>query len=102
MSNVAAKAELSAFQSELVAIATATNTELDRLLPMVPGPEGRVVDAMRYAFSSLKLVVEPGGAVGLAALLSGKIKAWGDGITGLVLSGGNVDPALFADILADG
>ena len=62
--------------------------------------DNEVAAAMRYAFSSLKLVVEPGGAVGLAALLSGKVKAWGDGTTGLVLSGGNVDPALFADILA--
>ena len=37
------------FQTELVAIATATNAELDRLLPLVPGPEGRVMEAMRYA-----------------------------------------------------
>ncbi|MDO8911493.1 MAG: threonine/serine dehydratase [Phenylobacterium sp.] len=64
--------------------------------------DAEVAAAMRYAFSSLKLVVEPGGAVGLAALLSGKVKAWGDGTTGLVLSGGNVDPALFAEVLAGG
>ena len=62
--------------------------------------DAEVAAAMRYAYATLKLVVEPGGAVGLAALLSGKVKAWGDGTTGLVLSGGNVDPALFADILA--
>ncbi|MES2723863.1 MAG: threonine/serine dehydratase [Pseudomonadota bacterium] len=64
--------------------------------------DAEVAAAMRYAFATLKLVVEPGGAVGLAALLSGKVKAWGDGTTGLVLSGGNVDPALFAEILAGG
>lgn len=64
--------------------------------------DAEVADAMRYAFSTLKLVVEPGGAVGLAALLAGKVKAWGNGAAGLVLSGGNVDPALFAEILGGG
>ncbi|MBP7648570.1 MAG: threonine/serine dehydratase [Phenylobacterium sp.] len=61
--------------------------------------DAEVVDAMRYAFSTLKLVVEPGGAVGLAALLAGKVGAWGAGTTGLVLSGGNVDPALVTKVL---
>lgn len=61
--------------------------------------EAEVAEAMRYAFSVLKLVVEPGGAVGLAALLAGKVKSWGEGVTGLVLSGGNVDPELFAQVL---
>ncbi|CAN5800109.1 threonine/serine dehydratase [soil metagenome] len=64
--------------------------------------DAEVADAMRYAFSTLKLVVEPGGCVGLAALLAGKVKTWGEGTTGLVLSGGNVDPTLFAKILAGG
>ena len=53
MSNAAAHAkpadDLSAFQAELVAIAKATNDTLDALLPMVPGPEGRVIEAMRYS-----------------------------------------------------
>jgi threonine dehydratase len=57
-----------------------------------------VTDAMRYAFTTLKLVVEPGGCAGLAALLSGKVDAKGKTI-GLVLSGGNVDPELFARVL---
>lgn len=57
-----------------------------------------VMDAMAYAFRTLKLVVEPGGAVSLAALLSGKIAAKGRTIV-LVLSGGNVDPAQMADAL---
>jgi threonine dehydratase len=56
-------------------------------------------DAMRYAFATLKLVVEPGGAVSLAALLAGKIDARGRTI-GVVLSGGNVDPGLYARVLA--
>lgn len=52
--------------------------------------------AMRYAFAELKLVVEPGGATALAAVLSGKLPAEGRTIA-VVLSGGNVDPQLFAD-----
>ena len=61
--------------------------------------DAEVAEAMRYAFSALKLVVEPGGAVGLAALLAGKVKDYGEGATALVLSGGNVDPELFARVL---
>jgi threonine dehydratase len=53
---------------------------------------------MRYAFSTLKLVVEPGGCVGLAALLTGKVAAKGKTV-GLVLSGGNVDPELFSRVI---
>jgi len=48
----------------------------------------------RFAFHDLKLVVEPGGAIGLAALISGKIDVKGK-VTVAVLSGGNVDPELF-------
>lgn len=55
--------------------------------------------AMKFAFDELKLVVEPGGAVGLAALLSGAIDAGGKAVV-VVLSGGNVDPALFAEVIA--
>lgn len=55
--------------------------------------------AMAYAFKYLKLVVEPGGAVALAAVLAGKVKAAGRTV-GLTLSGGNVDGALFVQILA--
>ena len=62
--------------------------------------DAEVAEAMRYAFSVLKLVVEPGGSVGLAALLAGKAKDFGgEGATALVLSGGNVDPELFAKVL---
>jgi threonine dehydratase len=57
-----------------------------------------VAEAMRYAFSTLKLVVEPGGIAGLTALLTGKIDAKGKTV-GVVLSGGNVDPELFAQVL---
>ncbi|MFD2261913.1 threonine/serine dehydratase [Lacibacterium aquatile] len=58
-----------------------------------------VLQAMAYAFRTMKLVVEPGGAVSLAALLSGKISAKGRTIA-LVLSGGNVDPEQTARALA--
>ena len=57
--------------------------------------DGEVAAAMAFAFRVLKLVVEPGGAVALAALLSGKIAAEGKTLA-VVLSGGNVDPASFA------
>ncbi len=61
--------------------------------------EAEVLAAMAFAFRHLKLVVEPGGAVALAALLAGKFDARGK-VVGAVLSGGNVDPAVFARALA--
>ena len=57
-----------------------------------------VFRAMRFAFEHLKLVVEPGGAVALAALLASKLDARGR-CCGIVLSGGNVDAAVFARAL---
>lgn len=60
-----------------------------------------VRDAMRFAFDELKLVVEPGGAVALAAVLSGKVPAFGRTVA-CVLSGGNVDPVLFTEIVQSG
>jgi threonine dehydratase len=60
--------------------------------------EAEVAAAQRHAFAHLRLVLEPGGAVALAALLAGKAPV--DGRTALVLSGGNVDPAHFAPLLA--
>lgn len=60
--------------------------------------EEEVAAAMVFAFRNLRIVAEPGGAVALAALISGKIDA-PDG-TVVVISGGNVDPALYAEILA--
>jgi len=61
--------------------------------------EAEILRAMRFAFEHLKIVAEPGGAVALAAVLAGKVAARG-GVVALVISGGNVDPALFARILA--
>lgn len=61
--------------------------------------EAEVFRAMRFAFEHLKVVVEPGGSVALAAVLAGKVSAKGR-VVGLVMSGGNVDPAVFARALA--
>lgn len=69
-----------------------------RLAGAVTVSDAEVAEAMRFAFGQLKLVVEPGGAVSLAALLTGKAEAK-DLTTALVLSGGNVDPGLFAQII---
>ncbi len=60
--------------------------------------EGAVRKAIRWAWERHQLVVEPGGAVALAVLLSGQVEP-ADG-TVVVLSGGNIDPALHAEIVA--
>ena len=68
-------------------------------IAVVTDPE--VAQAMRFAYATLKLVVEPGGVVGLAALLAGKVRyAKAGQAVGLILSGGNVDPELFARVLS--
>lgn len=59
--------------------------------------EDEVAAAMAFAFRHLRIVAEPGGAVALAALISGKVEA-PDGSV-VVVSGGNVDPKLYAEIL---
>ena len=57
--------------------------------------DDEVLAAMAFAFRHLKIVLEPGGATGLAALLSGRLPL--KGRTAVVIaSGGNVDPAVFA------
>lgn len=59
--------------------------------------DAEVRQAMRVAFRVLKLVVEPGGAVALAAVLANKVELR-DRTTAIVLSGGNVDEVLYAEI----
>jgi len=54
--------------------------------------------AQRLAFSRLRLVLEPGGAAALAAVLAGKVDLMDR--TAVILSGGNTDPASFAAIIA--
>src|SRR5580700_2363373 len=65
----------------------------------VTASDEEVGAAMAFAFRELKLVVEPGGAVGLAALLSGRLEAQGKNVV-IVLSGGNVDADLYAKLIA--
>jgi threonine dehydratase len=60
--------------------------------------EEEVADAVRWAWSEHQLTVEPGGAASLAALLCGKVDILGE--TVVVLSGGNIDPALHARLVA--
>ena len=60
--------------------------------------ESEIEAAMLFAFRHLRIVAEPGGAVALAALLSGKAGDVPDG-TVIVVSGGNVDPIVYAEIL---
>jgi threonine dehydratase len=71
--------------------------------PLVAGglvvSEDEVRRAVAFAFRELKLVVEPSGAVPLAALLAGRIDVKGQ-VVAAVVSGGNVDPALFAELIA--
>jgi len=68
----------------------------------ITASDAEVAVAVRYAFNELKLVVEPGGAIGLAALLAGKLDGFCD-IRGKVvvsiLSGANVDAELFARLI---
>src|SRR5262249_1980025 len=95
--------------------ASAANAFCDALLARTPGvltwrlnsralsggyavSDDTVRAAMGFAFAALKLVVEPGGAVALAALLSGAHDARGR-VVAIVLSGGNVDKTLFAEAL---
>jgi len=96
--------------------ASTANALCDALLTQTPGEitwainrrqlaggygvsDREVKDAMAFAFRALKLVVEPGGAVALAAILSGKHRGQGK-VTAIVLSGGNVDPATYAGCIA--
>ena len=55
--------------------------------------------AVRSLVLKLKVVVEPTGAVGAAAALSGRLPLPAGAKVGVILSGGNIDPALLAEIL---
>jgi threonine dehydratase len=70
----------------------------NRLTAGLAVSDAEALAAVRWAAQELKLVLEPGGAVALAALLSGKLELAGR--TALVmLSGGNIDPALLQSVL---
>jgi threonine dehydratase len=57
-----------------------------------------VCEAIGYAARTLKLIVEPGGAVALASVMTGKLETQGRTVA-VVLSGGNIEDALLAEIL---
>jgi len=61
--------------------------------------EAAIAAAVRFCFERLKIVVEPSGVLGLAALLSGAVEARGR--VGVILSGGNIDAAMMGRILGD-
>jgi threonine dehydratase len=61
--------------------------------------EAAIAEAVRFLFCRTKLVVEPSGALGVAALLGGAVKT--SGRTGVILSGGNIDGPVMCDILAE-
>jgi len=96
--------------------AALTGTICDALMARMPGKltfainralvgggvvasDDEVAAAVAFAFAELKLVVEPGGAVALAALMTGKIDVK-QKVAVAVLSGGNVDPELFSRLVA--
>ena len=68
-----------------------------REVEVVTVSDSEVEDAIRFAWGKHQLVVEPGGAVALAAVMAGKVQLAEDAV--IVLSGGNIDPALHARII---
>lgn len=93
-----------AYPTECDALQTPQTWPINFAVLQARGVRGVVVTreevrhAMRVAFERLHLVVEPGGAAALAAVLAGKV-ALGEA-TLVTLSGGNVDPELYAEIIA--
>ena len=71
----------------------------DRAEPGLAVSPAEVRAAQRFAFKRLKLVLEPGGAAALAAALAGKAGLVED--TVIMLTGGNTDPASFADVITE-
>jgi threonine dehydratase len=107
---------LSLREGRIIAGESTSGSVCDSLLAKAPGELGFALNrvnvtsalavtdeealaAVAFAFRTLKLVVEPGGAVALAALLSGKLEARGRTVVA-VLSGGNVDAPVMARALA--
>jgi threonine dehydratase len=71
----------------------------DRQALALPVTDAEAAEAVRFAWERHGLVVEPGGAVALAALLAGKVALVEDTVA--VLSGGNIDPMLHQRIIAE-
>ena len=62
--------------------------------------DDEIREGMRFLYERAKLACEPGAAVGVAALLAGRVDVRGRGGAAVVVSGGNVAPQLAAEILA--
>ena len=71
----------------------------DLVHSIVTVTDNEIVTAMDYLFRFQKLVIEPSGASAMAALLFNKIDCAGKKI-GVTLSGGNIDPARFSDLMS--
>jgi len=67
---------------------------------MITATDAELIEAMRFAWERMKLVVEPTGVLGLAPLLAGRIDARGRRVA-VVFSGGNVDAGTAARLLAE-
>ncbi len=63
---------------------------------MATVPDEALLDAMRFLALRMKQVVEPSGVLGLAGVLSGAVPVPRGGRVGVILSGGNVEPAILA------
>jgi threonine dehydratase len=64
--------------------------------------DAQLVEAMQFSFERLKLVLEPGGAAALAALLAGEAPLQSGSRVGVILSGGNVGAASFCELVGSG
>ena len=101
------KREANARMSGTICDALMSNTPGELTFPIIRELIGQgttvndaeVAYAVRFAFKELKLVVEPGGAIGLAALLAGKLTIDGK-IVVAILSGANVDVDVFDRLIA--
>jgi threonine dehydratase len=70
-----------------------------RVDEFVTATDAEIVAAMRFCFERLRIVVEPSGACGLAAVLSGAAGDLSGKRVGVVLSGGNIDAERFAQLV---
>ena len=102
-------------KGERVAVESGHTSVCDAILTTLPGlhtyailkslgaygvsvSDDQAMDTVAYAAKTLKLVGEPGGVVSLAAILNGKVECR-DKISVCIISGGNIDPKMLADIL---
>jgi threonine dehydratase len=61
--------------------------------------DAEIIEALRFAVDRLKTVLEPSGAIGIAALLAGRVADLAGRRVGVILSGGNIGAARLADLL---